>query len=119
MKNGKKFLIFSAIAAAVVGLGSKLLSNDKTRKDLIKIKDDVGRLSCDINKMVEKEIKKVGRVINKEKYDQIVAKVISEYGEKKVLAEELKEKVETEVKSKWQEIKSKFDSKDVEDIEKK
>ncbi len=92
----KSFLrgtIIGAVLGSVLGLLIAPMKGEETRTNLKKLIDEV-------KERVSHEAK-----LTKERYDQIIDAVVSEYSRDKAIASESLKEIASNLKAKWEEIK--------------
>lgn len=98
---GKKDFLKGALFGAFVGSVVALLTAPKKGKQT---REEIKKLSADLSKKILKEIKNA-KNLTREKYEEMVEKVVRAYGRKKRLAAAMLEEVIDDLKERWTEIK--------------
>lgn len=96
----KKAFLKGALFGALIGTAVALLTTNKTGKQR---RDEIKKMSKDLFGKIMKEVEKM-KVLSKEKYNEVVERVVAEYGKKRKLAAKVIGEMKSELKSRWADI---------------
>lgn len=97
---GKNTFMKGALLGALIGTAVALLTTKKTGKQR---QEEFKKAHPELSAKILEAVGKL-KVMSKEKYDEIVEKVVGEYGKKKNMAASQIKEVMTELKKKWADV---------------
>jgi gas vesicle protein len=101
MKSENKSLLAGVAAGAVAGVIAGILLAPKSGKET---RADIAKHMNEIKDKLTKELSKLSE-FTKEKYDQIVGKIVDTYEKDKKLTTEEAKKIKEDLKEKYEEVK--------------